>query len=180
MKRLRCCPILLLFGCLLSGVYGAAHDQISYTVSPEYFHRFKFHQFAIDPMFHNRLGAGIVGFLASWWMGLLIGVPVLGVGLCLPELRLMIVTCLKAFVIVAVVALAVALGGLLFAFRTIDAENLPVFMMRFPLVQDTANFARVGVMHNFSYLGGFIGMVVACIYIGLKRYWYIPNIERAT
>ena len=28
-------PVLLIVACLLAGVYGALHNQISYTVSPE-------------------------------------------------------------------------------------------------------------------------------------------------
>ena len=43
--RLRCLPVLLVFGCVIAGVYGALHDQISFTVSPDYFFAFKFHQF---------------------------------------------------------------------------------------------------------------------------------------
>lgn len=55
MAKFALLPVLLAAGCLISGVYGALHDQISYTVSPEYFHAFKFRQFAIPPELQNRL-----------------------------------------------------------------------------------------------------------------------------
>ena len=32
-------------GAVLAGCYGALHDQISYTISPEYFTKVKFEQF---------------------------------------------------------------------------------------------------------------------------------------
>ena len=57
----------LLFGALLGGLYGMLHDQISYTISREYFTDFKFHQFRYAD-FHlpERLYVGIIGFLATW------------------------------------------------------------------------------------------------------------------
>ncbi len=80
-------PVLLVAGCLISGLYGMLHNQISYTVAPEYFHAFKFDQFAIPNGLHNRIGASIVGWQASWWMGLIIGVPILLVGLIMPDAK---------------------------------------------------------------------------------------------
>ena len=34
-----------LLGAVLAGIYGAVHDQISYTISDEYFTKLKFPQF---------------------------------------------------------------------------------------------------------------------------------------
>ncbi len=59
-------PVLLVAGCLICGLYGMLHNQISYTVAPEYFHAFKFDQFAIPNGLRNRIGASIVGWQASW------------------------------------------------------------------------------------------------------------------
>src|SRR5258708_14664894 len=84
MLKLALLPLLLVSGCLIAGSYGALHNQISYTVSPEYFHAFKFGQFGIPNELRGRVGAAIVGWRASWWMGLIIGMPILLVGLTLP------------------------------------------------------------------------------------------------
>ena len=55
---------------LAAGAFGMVHDQISYTVSPEYFTKFKFLQFRLlDPEVPERLRAAKVGFLASWHPG---------------------------------------------------------------------------------------------------------------
>ncbi len=63
---------------LTAGAFGAPHDQISFTVSPEYFTKFKFHQFGLlDGSISKRLRAAEVGFLASWWMVIPLG-PLVG------------------------------------------------------------------------------------------------------
>jgi hypothetical protein len=109
MAKIALFPVLLAAGCVIAGLYGALHDQVSYTVSPDYFHAFKFRQFAIPAELHNRLGAALVGWYATWWMGLFIGVPVLVVGLIMPDGRTYLTRSLIAFAVVAVTALAVGL-----------------------------------------------------------------------
>lgn len=161
-------PVLLAAGCLIAGLYGALHNQISYTVAPEYFHAFKFPQFGIPPGLHNRLGAAIVGWHASWWMGAIIGVPVLLAGLAMPDARSYFTRSLIAFAVVAATALAVGLGALADASATITASNLPDFW--YPEgVTDRAAFARAGTMHNFSYLGGYLGIITGPLYLVVER-----------
>lgn len=82
-KKLFLALVLFVFACLLAGGYGALHNQISYTVSPEYFTKFKFHQFQINEVIGERLGAAIVGWSASWWMGIFIGIILIPMGLLL-------------------------------------------------------------------------------------------------
>jgi hypothetical protein len=54
--------LLLSAGCVLAGLYGAVHNQISYTVSPDYFWTFKFDQFGIPEALRGPLGASLVGW----------------------------------------------------------------------------------------------------------------------
>ncbi len=169
MAKFALLPVLLAAGCLISGVYGALHDQISYTVSPEYFHAFKFRQFAIPPELQNRLGASIVGWEASWWMGVVIGVPVLLVGLIVPGWKPYLRHGLIAFVVVAVTAMLIGLSGLIYAYFTVTEASVANYFLPFP-VADRVAFFRVGTMHDFSYLGGVIGIVTACIYLAFARY----------
>jgi len=54
----------------LAGVYGALHDQISYTISPEYFTFIKFPQFQwMGLSSYPRLFVAAIGFMATWWVG---------------------------------------------------------------------------------------------------------------
>jgi len=75
---------------------------------------------------------------------------------------------LIAFAVVAVTALAVGLAALAYASCTVTESNLPWDW--FPEgVVDKAAFARVGIMHDFSYLGGFLGIVTGSIYLIIER-----------
>jgi hypothetical protein len=161
-------PVLLGVACLVAGLYGAVHDQVSYSVSPDYYHAFKFKQFNIPASLHNRLGVALVGWYASWWMGFLIGLPVLLIGLILADARTYFTRSLVAFAVVAVTALAVGLGALLWAACTLSESNLPGYPFP-PGVADKVAFARAGTMHNFSYLGGFLGILTASVYLLLAR-----------
>src|SRR5580700_8579924 len=65
---------IALLGAVVAGMYGALHDQISYSISPEYFTKLKFRQFSYaDFGWPHRVFASEVGFLATWWVGLFAG-----------------------------------------------------------------------------------------------------------
>ena len=66
-------PVLLVVACLSAGVYGALLYQTSFTVRPTDIHDLKFDQFGL----FGRLGAAIVGWPASWWMGVLLSPPLI-------------------------------------------------------------------------------------------------------
>ena len=161
-------PLLLIAACVIAGLYGALHDQISYTVSPDYYFGFKFHRFDIPQHLQGRIGAAIVGWCASWWMGIFIGVPILIVGLIMPGWKMYLKHCLLAFGVVAATALLVGLGALVYASLTITESSLPGYW--YPgQVADKVAFARAGMMHNFSYLGGFLGIITGSVYLVLVR-----------
>lgn len=97
-------------------------------------------------------------------MGLLIGVPVLLVGLILPGWKAYLSHCLIAFAVVAGAALMFGLGALLYASFAVTEDSLPWYW--YPEnVENKIAFARAGTMHNFSYLGGFIGILAGCLYL---------------
>jgi hypothetical protein len=160
MTRLALLPISLVFACIVAGAYGALHDQISYTVAPSYYHDFKFIQFAIDPALHNRLGASIVGWNATWWMGMLIGLPLYIAGLFIRDDREFCRQYLRSAIIVVATALLIGLAALAFVFVAIDEHHAPIWMTG-RLVSDPVAFARVGTMHNYAYVGGFVGLLLA-------------------
>jgi hypothetical protein len=72
---------------LIAGLYGSIHDQLTYTISPEYYTKFKFYQFGLYDIGneahlpHPRTAVAVVGFLATWWMGLPIGAVLGAVGM---------------------------------------------------------------------------------------------------
>lgn len=152
--------LLLGFAVLAAGLFGALHNQVSYSISPEYFHAFKFRQFGLPPEIAPRLGAALVGWRASWWMGLILGPPVFLLGLILlPDARLYWRAGLRAllaiFLFTALISALGILFGLLFLGETALAQlPLPEGL------NDPLGFLRAGIMHEASYVGGFLGILV--------------------
>jgi hypothetical protein len=71
--------------------------------------------------------------------------------------------------VVAVTAIVFGLGALGIASLTIDENNLPNF--HYPDgVANRVEFARVGLMHNFSYFGGLVGIVTGLMYLAIARW----------
>lgn len=71
--------VIILVTPILAGIYGVLHDQLTYTISPEYYTKFKFYRFGLAEegetyRYPERLGAALVGFLATWWTGIPIGI----------------------------------------------------------------------------------------------------------
>jgi ABC-type dipeptide/oligopeptide/nickel transport system permease component len=168
MAKLACAPLLVFAACAFAGFYGALHNQVSYTVSPGYFHKFKFDQFQINKPLRGRLGASLVGAMASWWMGFLIGIPLALVGLVIPGWRAYVTHVLFSFLVVVCTAFVIGFGALLYASVTITDGNLPDYWYPAHAVNKVA-FARAGTMHNYSYLGGGLGVLTGSIYLAVVR-----------
>jgi hypothetical protein len=67
LRRITC---LALVGALVAGSYGILHDQLTFTLSPEYFTRLKFAQFQWAEIGLPPRGlVAEIGFLATWWVG---------------------------------------------------------------------------------------------------------------
>jgi hypothetical protein len=146
-----------------AGIFGALHDQISYTVAPEYFTHFKFLQFNLrDPTVPERVRAGEVGFLASWWMGVPLGVLVgLGGFLHRPAGRMLRVL-LWSILVACGFALIFALCGLAYGYlqtRNIDLADYRGWFV--PQGVALRPFLCAGYMHNSAYLGGVLAIPVA-------------------
>jgi hypothetical protein len=153
---------LFILGLLIAGMYGVVHDQITYTISTEYFTKFKFLQFGLDGYsVVPRIKVAIVGFLASWWMGIPIGLVVSSVGFIHYSPRRMFVASMKAFGIVALTTLAVGLAGLAYGFFRTSNINLADYSGWYipDSLEHLRSFLCVGYMHNSSYLGGVMGIV---------------------
>lgn len=167
MKELALAPVLLVVACLFAGVYGALHNQVSYTVAPEYFTAFKFEQFRIGPATPDRAGAAIVGWNAAWWMGVVIGVVLIPLGLVIRGPRAYLAGMVAVFGVVAATTLVVGLAALAVATVTLDATSVGEIRVYENDIVDDVAFARAGAMHNFSYLGGLIGILTG----GVAVFW---------
>ncbi len=164
---------LLMFvpAAVIASIYGLIHDQISYTFSSEYFTHFKFIQFAIPWAQESpRLGAALVGALATWWMGVLVFV-VLGLfGFMYTSPRQMVLELIKSFGIVVIVALITGIAGLVYGYFQVNQSSISHYdHWVSPGVTDPIQFVRVGFMHNASYLGGLTGLFAGIIFLLLSK-----------
>ena len=183
MNKLIALILLLIIAPILGGAYGIVHDQITYTISNEYYSKFKFIQFGLNnwgmgenigtettpeiKLNNPRIGAAIVGFLATWWVGMIIGIILGLIGLIHRNGKEMFKITMRATLITIGIALIVWIIGLIYG-KLFLASNPPNWFLPENLINRT-NFIMVGSMHNFSYLGGLIGMIVSVTYSIQKK-----------
>lgn len=161
------CLGLIGLSCLAAAGFGAVHNQLSFTVGPDYFYTIKFPQFQIVNL-PPRGGAALVGVLASWWMGPLIGLPAFLVGLIVvPGPRAYLLAGLRAIGIVFLTTGAAAFCGLLLGYWRVGQGIDPGFWV--PASASPADIIRAGSMHNSSYAGGALGALLAVVMIWRVR-----------
>lgn len=153
---------------LIAGAYGILHDQFTYTISEEYYTRFKFIQFGFwtgdlpAQLEHPRLAVCAVGFLATWWTGIFIGPFIALTGLIHRDARVMLKTNFRAIVIVLVITALTGLIGLCYGSTLVNEQPEGWWLPEG--VVDQRHFIMVGSMHNFSYMGGAFGLIGGVIY----------------
>jgi hypothetical protein len=152
---------------LVAGCFGIIHDQITYTISSEYFTRMKFEQFrAADFGFPARVFVAEIGFLATWWVGLIAAWFLSRIAL--PKFDSPGKRVMKAMVtmigLTAVFGICgYYLGPTLFQNRTGWSEAL-----REMEVTDFNAFYQVAGVHLGSYAGALLGWVVMMVRFSMQ------------
>lgn len=178
MKKALAIVFLVIIAALVAGVYGIIHDQITFSVSEEYYTKFKFIQFRLEnwglgqnigtlknpeiKLWNPRFGVAIVGALATWWVGLIIGLVLGLIGLIHCNGKKLLLVSLKAVGLTLVIAFFTGVLGLFYG-KFFLTENPPNWFMPDHLMDRDA-FIMVGSMHNFSYLGGLLGLIAGAVY----------------
>ena len=156
-----------LLGTLFAGAYGIVHDQITWTLSNEYFTGFKFHQFddadprgrfAPESPAGDRLFVAVIGFLATWWVGFFTGWFLARASVRPDSTHPATRQIMAHFTIVIVCAALFGIAGFLWGtwrpgFGGIYSDD----------------FARVGHIHNFGYLGALTGLIIAIVRVRRER-----------
>ena len=155
-------------GAIVAGGYGIVHDQVTYTISPEYFTNLKFEQFAwADLGWPPRVFVGQIGFLASWWVGLIGGwfFARAGAAALPPPLRWRFVVVSMA----GVLYLSALLGALGWLWGRSVARGPGLarweFAREFYGLADLPAFVVVAHIHNGSYLGAAVGSLIAAVLV---------------
>lgn len=162
---------------VITGFYGVINDQITFSISSEYYTKFKFIQFNlanennIDKIKFPRIFVAIVGFLATWWFGLVLGF-ILGLfNLIQTSWQKLFKVSFNALLIAILVTFITGILGLFYGFFFLSHQprsNFEGWFIPYNL-ENFRNFIAVGSMHNFSYIGGILGLIVAIFYSYKKR-----------
>ncbi len=160
-RSLIAASVAALAGALAAAIFGILHDQISYTLSPEYFTRMKFGQFGLDDRdVPDRLLAAWVGLSGSWWVGLIAG-WFFGRVIWRKSRARQMPDLWQAF---GIMLLAAAAGGFTASFAGIPGTGRAWLELADELgVSDVGGFVRVCHLHLGTYLGAGVGFCVAII-----------------
>ena len=162
MKYLFQLLLFLFISILAGGIYGIIHDQITFTISPEYYTQFKFEQFGISDYMWDRWGLVVVGWNATWWFGLILGI-ILGIsGMIKAKGQNFLIIGIRAIGLNMGIALVVGFIGLAIAYLFFDPQSSNWIIP--PEVIQKHDYLAVGSMHTFGYIGGILGLIAGIYY----------------
>jgi hypothetical protein len=168
---------IIIAGCLVAGLYGIIHDQLTYTISPEYYTKFKFYQFGLtdertEAVFaFPRFQVSLVGFMSTWWVGVPIAF-ILGLFSLHSDRRTMVDIAIKGISVTILVAFFNGLYGLYWGYTYLANQPRENFGRRWFIPEnlvDFPSFVAVGSMHNEGYIGAFYGLFVGIAYVGWRK-----------
>jgi hypothetical protein len=149
-------------------VYGILHDQVTARVCVEYF------TVGHPPVFPTRsptlLGIGW-GIIATWWVGLLLGVPLAMAARVGAGSKRSAVSLFRPIAVLLVIMAVGALGAGLVAWLLAQSGALTLqgdLASRVPPEKHAAFLADAGA-HSASYLIGFIGGMVLVVQVWRSR-----------
>ena len=167
-RRLPAMLAIAAVGAFLASAYGIFHDQITFSIGPEYFTRLKFQQFAwADFGWPPRVFAGVIGLLASWWVGMFGGWFIARAGADeLPRgVRPAVIA--RAFALVAAVTIAGGFIGWVWGSLAATPSDLAGWQTARQIlrIEDLPQFVIVAYIHNGTYLGAAIGVIAAVVHV---------------
>lgn len=174
----RAAILLMWIGIAVAGaaIYGVINDQITATISPEYYAVFKRQQFA--PVLEHiglmdapmRLQAVAIGALATWWYGLFLGI-MLGisgiVGRYAPLSTRRYVLAVGG-VMAITFGVSILFGAVAYLTEPLtrpDAAHWPFLTG----IRDIRRAYAVGWWHNGAYLGALVTTILASFSVQKRR-----------
>lgn len=172
MQHVRLFIFVIIATLLITSVFGIVHDQITYTISNEYYTRFKFIQFGLVPkgmelQMPHRIAALIVGIKATWWTGIPIGLIYGSILFSLKYTPLLYKIYFKTIGLTFIITIFTGVAGYLYWKLNLQYTEVNWYLP--DNLIDKNSFICVGSIHNFSYLGGVIGLMAGSLYLVLQK-----------
>ena len=152
---------------ILACVFGALHNQISFTVSNEFFKNYLFGNFRTYEwnIKNERILASIVGIFGTYWVGFLMGIA-FGIIYIFTNTEQKFKKILPAILITLFFAFFGSIVGFILG-KFIPIENSGVFM-DFG-TNNPQNYVCAALMHRISYYFGLLGLIFGVIYLLKNR-----------
>jgi len=165
--------LIILVATVIASIYGVGHDQVTYSISPEYYTKYKFIQFnladsaAAQHMTQPRSAVVMTGVKATWWMGVLIGMVLGLVAFIFPDADSMFSYALRALWLVLLVVILAGVAGGLYGHNVLAGKGVGWWMPGD--LKDRTAYITVGSIHNFSYIGGAVGVLAGVIFLVVRN-----------
>ena len=165
--------LIILVATVIASLYGVGNDQVTYSISPEYYTKFKFIQFnladsgAAQHMTQPRSAVVMVGVEATWWMGAIIGAVLALFALAFRNADRMFQSAMQALGLALLVTILSGVIGYYYGHNTLVRTGVSWWLP--PNLIDKPAYITVGSIHNFSYIGGIIGLVVGIVFLMIKN-----------
>lgn len=166
--RLFISAILIAFAMGLAGLYGMVHNQISYSYAPTYFVDLKFPQFGIPVADRDEIGAALVGWYASWWMGTILGALFVLQGFRISSHTTFVWAFLKSSILIVILTLLLGVLALIWAVNFVEARHIPNNFLTYGS-QEPLKFFHAAIMHSASYTAAGVSLVIAYFLIFRRK-----------
>lgn len=164
--------ILLIMAPAIAGIYGFIHDQITFSISEEFFTKVRFNEFDLPKNWSPAIKAGIIGIFTAAKAGIPLGIVLTAVGKIHRKDSDLLSYTVYAYMITMFTAFACTLIAIYLPQtpeRLMEAVTLPMN------INDPISFQRVVTINNFGYAGGVIGMLMG---ISLQIFFYKKNLKK--
>lgn len=163
---------LLILAPMMASLYGFIHDQITFSISEEFFTKFRFKDYDMPYAWHPRAKAGMIGILNAWQTGIPFGLILTMVGRIHKNNNKLLFYTFYTYLLTFFCSFLFSMAAIYLpvASDTVAiGKNLPADIL------DPIAFQRVETINNYGYIGGIIGMLMG---IGLHILLFKIDLKR--
>ena len=177
-KKLLTIILVALIASAIAGIYGVINDQITFTISSEYYTKYRFLQYNLvqvegdSRIIHPRVLVVLIAFLSTWWFPLISGLIIVIFNLIQNTWKTLLKTSVLAILISILITIFSEVIGFILGFLILSKFPKYYFADWYFIpdkLNDYENYITAGTMDVFNFFGGILGLIVAIFYSYKKR-----------